>query len=194
MLESILLVAVALGGKSTTLYSALKRIFGIVRQMGTKAEADGRESERDILTHMMYNTLAQILRAPGTLLGLLPSAALLLSAQSPSNRVAHVTVTDPLGRFVTGLGTQDFWVVENGTTRPVAAVSQSDCSAAIAIVSDSPLAEKVAFCSGADELIQTQSVSSTLRYLAASTNACSALVAVTGHKSSELISRGNSGN
>ena len=141
--------------------------------------------------HMIYNTSTRIrldLSAAGTLVVLLLSGALLVSAQS--NRVAHFTVTDPLGRFVTGLGMQDFSIVENGTPKPVVAVSESDCSAAIAIVSDSPLAERVAFCSPADELIQTSSVSSALRYLAASTNTRRALVVVTGRNISEPIPEG----
>jgi len=133
---------------------------------------------------MIYTTPTRIrpeLSSARTFVVLLLSGSLLLSAQSPSNRVVHVTVTDPLGRFVTGLGMQDFSVVENGTAKPVVAVAESDCSAAIAIVSDSKFAERFAFCSPADELIQTQSVSTALRHLAASTNTRRALVLVTDH-------------
>jgi hypothetical protein len=39
--------------------------------------------------------------------------------QSPMKRLVHVTVTEPLGRFVTGVERTNFGILENGMRRPV---------------------------------------------------------------------------
>jgi len=41
------------------------------------------------------------------------------AAQAPSTRYIGVTVTEPSGRFVTGLQREDFEIIENGVRRAV---------------------------------------------------------------------------
>ncbi|HUA87500.1 MAG TPA: hypothetical protein VMB85_26775 [Bryobacteraceae bacterium] len=45
--------------------------------------------------------------------------SLVVLAQAPTKRLVHVTVTDPLGRAVTGVGRTNFGIVENGLRRPI---------------------------------------------------------------------------
>jgi Ca-activated chloride channel family protein len=86
------------------------------------------------------------------------------------NRVVHVSVTDPLNRFVTGLDRENFKIVENGIRRPITGFSNVDSPISLAIVSDVPLAGVSELNRAQDELIQTQSLSAALRQLAASKN------------------------
>jgi hypothetical protein len=39
--------------------------------------------------------------------------------QAPTKRLLHVTVADPLGRFVTGVERTNFGILENGVRRPI---------------------------------------------------------------------------
>jgi hypothetical protein len=97
------------------------------------------------------------------------------SAQAQSARVVHVTVTDPLNRFVTGLEQEGFQIVEKGVRRPITGFSDAKSPITVAIVSESPLPvnspDRLA-----DELIQTASVSDALRQLQASKTSGKALV------------------
>jgi hypothetical protein len=102
-----------------------------------------------------------------------------LSAQAPSSkRLAHVTVTDPLGRFVTGIEQERFEIVENGVRRPITDFSDVDSPISLAIVSETPLAASSLYRPN-DELIQTRSIADALRQLSASKNPRKALVVTT---------------
>jgi len=96
--------------------------------------------------------------------------ALTLSAQVPSTRLVYVSVTDPLGRFVTGLDKDHFTIVENDVQRQITGFSDVDSSIAIAIVSDVPLQ------AAPDLLIQARSVSDALQQLASSKSIRKALI------------------
>ena len=115
-----------------------------------------------------------------TVLLTLTLGAPLLQAQASSKRIVRVTVTDPVGRFVTGLEEANFEVLYNGASRPISVFSGVDSSIAIAIVSQAPLAPAARFNGPEDELIQTQSLSSAVRQLSASTSARKALIVTTG--------------
>jgi hypothetical protein len=108
---------------------------------------------------------------------LLTAGAVTISAQQVLlNRVVHVSVTDPMNRFVTGLERENFKIVENGIRRPITGFSSVDLPISVAIVSDVPLPE-VSELSGPEcELIQTQSLSGALRQIAASKNPRKAIV------------------
>lgn len=101
-----------------------------------------------------------------------------LAAQAQTKHLLHVSVTDPLGRFVTGLEQNNFEIIENGTPRPITGFLDFDIDSPIslAIVSDKQL--PVSSDSGT-EVIQTQSVSDALQQLAASKNPRKALIVTT---------------
>jgi hypothetical protein len=109
-----------------------------------------------------------------------------LRAQGSFKRTVHVTVTDPLDRFVTGLGPENFGILENGLNRPISGFSGVDAPITIAIVSQTPLPSAGRFNSPEDELIQTQSISAALRQLSASTNARKVLIVTTGEASQAI--------
>jgi hypothetical protein len=94
-----------------------------------------------------------------------------VAAQTPSQRLVQFTVTDPLNRFVTGLDQKTFEVVENGAPRPITGFWGVDSPMALAIVSESPLAEASNFNRADDELIQARSVADALRQLSVAKNA-----------------------
>lgn len=119
---------------------------------------------------MMHNPIGTV-----RLAALLIVCASPLSAQVPSKRLAHVTVTDPLGRFVTGLERERFEILENGVRRPITGFSDVDSPISLAIISETPLPVS-GFDRPNDELIQTRSVSDALRQLLASKNTRKALV------------------
>jgi len=100
--------------------------------------------------------------------------ALPLPAQTQSTRLVHVTVTDPLGRFVTGMEQEQFEITENGVRRPISAFSDLDSPIALAIVGEMQL--PLSSVSPDDVLIQTRSVSEALQLLLASKNLRKALV------------------
>lgn len=97
-----------------------------------------------------------------------------LSAQPA--RFVYFTVTDPLNRFVTGLESEHFEVVEGAARRSVTAFSGPDSPITIAVVSDVSR-QDIPTLDGANEtMIQTRSLTDALRQLAASTSPRKALV------------------
>jgi hypothetical protein len=120
---------------------------------------------------------------------LLTVGALNSAQQVLFKRVVHVSVTDPLNRFVTGLDRENFKIVENGIRRPITGFSNVDSPISLAIVSDVPLAEVSELNRDEDELIQTRSLSAALRQLAASKNLRKA-IAVTSAVDMRQIPRG----
>lgn len=105
--------------------------------------------------------------------------ALPVAAQAPSKRLVHFSVTDRLNCFVTGLDQKIFEVLENGVHRPVTGFWDGDSPVALAIVSESPLAEAINFNRADDELIQTRSVADALRQLSVAKNARKIMVVST---------------
>jgi len=105
--------------------------------------------------------------------------ALPLSAQLQSKRLVHVTVTDPLNRFVTGIEQERFQIIENGVHRPITDFSDVGSPISLAIVSETPVAVSSSDRPN-DELIQTRSVSDALRQLSASKHSREALIVTTG--------------
>ena len=101
-----------------------------------------------------------------------------LFAQASSKRLVHVTVTDPLGRFVTGLEQGGFEIVEDGIRRPITEFSDAGSPISLAIVSDSPVAVGNLILPN-DELIQTRSVTDAVRQLSSSKNTRKTLVITT---------------
>jgi hypothetical protein len=101
------------------------------------------------------------------------------SAQGSSKRSACFTVTDPQGRFVTGLERQHFEVSENGVRREITEFAGAYSPITLAIVSQEPLPE-IGKLGPARELIQTTSLSDALQQLAASTSSRKGLVAPAG--------------
>ncbi len=110
--------------------------------------------------------------------------ATLLPAQDPSTRLVHVTVTDPMGRFVTGLGQETFEVVENGTSRPITGFLATT-PISVAVVGDVPVRAMTSYRPG-DELLQARSLSDALRQLAASKNVRKAVVLTTASDTSSV--------
>jgi hypothetical protein len=112
-----------------------------------------------------------MLENSGMKLCLLATALVLTAAaQDLSKRHVDVTVTDPLGRYVTGLDRAGFDVIENGVRRAITDFSDPASPVSIAVVSEEPL-------SGLGvELIQAASVSDALRQLEASSNSRKAIV------------------
>jgi hypothetical protein len=105
-----------------------------------------------------------------------------LSAQAASKRHLDVTVTDPRGRFVTGLEQQNFAVVENGAPRAITDFSGVDTPVAIALLSDGPLPDLSTLGLPSyygDEWIQATSVEDAVRQLAASKNQRKAILNLT---------------
>lgn len=119
-------------------------------------------------------TFAIALGLPLLALTLTPVSVL---AQAPTNRIVRLTVTDPLGRMVTGLEQQHFEIMENGARRPITAFLGPDSPISIAIVSGAPAA--FAF-NQSMELRQSPSIADALQHLTASTNPRRALIVTTG--------------
>jgi hypothetical protein len=88
--------------------------------------------------------------------------------QAETERFAHITVTDPLGRFVTGLEQERFQVVESGVQRRIIAFSDTESPISLAIVSERQLV--VGDLGLDDVLIQTRSLAEALSQLSASKN------------------------
>ncbi len=103
-----------------------------------------------------------------TLAFLLTLGTPILSAQSPTTRALHLTVTDPLNRFVTGLAKEHFEVAENGVRRNLTEFWNPDSSISLAVVSEVALPNLRGLIEPNDELIQTQSIADALRQLAVS--------------------------
>ena len=101
-------------------------------------------------------------------------STVLLMAAAASAQTARqhwdVSVTDPKGRFVTGLAKDMFEVVgDDGVRRPVTVLMDSDTPMSLAIVSEHPL-QVPSEIESVDEVIQMQTVSTALRQLAISKN------------------------
>jgi len=124
----------------------------------------------------MMHTLAVIVSA--TLPIVLTVGASRVSAQVSSKRHVDVTVTDPSGRFVTGLQQEHFELVENGVRRAITDFSGVDSPISLAIVGEEPV-PVVGALGPEDELIQTPSLANALRQLSASKNSRKALVITT---------------
>jgi len=125
-----------------------------------------------------FAAFATAVIASATLPIVLTVGAPRVSAQISSKRHVDVTVTDPLHRFVTGLGQEHFELVENGVRRAITGFSSVDSPISLAIVSEEPL-PGVGPLGPEDELIQTRSLSNALRQLSASKNSRKALVITT---------------
>jgi hypothetical protein len=123
--------------------------------------------------------MSPILTCLPILLLMMVSTLSISAQQVLLNRAVHVSVTDPLNRFVTGLDRDNFEIVENGIRRPITGFSDVDSPISLAIVSDVPLPEAGEVNGREDELIQTQSLSDALRQLAASTNPRKAIIITT---------------
>jgi hypothetical protein len=108
--------------------------------------------------------------------------------EGPFNRVLHITVTDPLNRFVTGLDRDAFQIIEGGARRALTSFSSVDDPIAVAVVSEAPLTRLDAL-QGPNELIQTRSVSDAVRQLVASGKPRKALI-MTAAGSSEAVPGG----
>jgi hypothetical protein len=89
-----------------------------------------------------------------------------------------VTLTDPLGRFVTGIEQERFEIIENGIRRRINDFSAPNSPVSMATVSETPLAGG-SLNHPTDELFQTRSVTDALRQLSASKNLRKALVVST---------------
>jgi hypothetical protein len=121
--------------------------------------------------------MKQFLAAAATVL-VLTIVASDARAQATSKRHVDVTVTDPRGRFVTGLEEKNFEVVENGVRRAITDFSDVDSSIALAIVGDGPLPD-VGPLGPQDQLIQAASVSDAVRRLRDSKNPRKVIVSLT---------------
>jgi hypothetical protein len=109
-------------------------------------------------------------------------AVLLMLGQVPSpaqqvrqNRVVHVSVTDPMNRFVTGLEKEHFDIVENGVRRTITAFSNIDSPISLAIVSDEA-SSTAGQLDWPGDLIRTRSLADALRQLASSKNERKAVI------------------
>jgi hypothetical protein len=112
--------------------------------------------------------MKQVLAAAATIL-VLTIVASRAAAQATSKRHVDVTVTDPRGRFVTGLEEKNFEVVENGVRRVITDFSDVDAPISLAIVGDGPLPD-VGPLGPQDQLIQAASVADAVRRLRDSKN------------------------
>jgi len=126
------------------------------------------------MTYTLQRSL--LLRALSVGSAILAIPALPIVAQSI--HVAHVTVTDSRGRFVTGMGQENFDIIGNGAHQRITGFSDVDSPISLAIVSEKQL--PVGISDHNDVLIQTGSVAEALRQLSVSKNARRALIATTG--------------
>jgi hypothetical protein len=124
---------------------------------------------------------------PAIALLVLPSSYL-SGQQSSLNRLIHLTVTDPLNRFVTGLDRDNFEITESGVRRSITSFSTAADSIAIAVVSEAPLTD-LDLLQEPSELIQTRSVSDAVRQLVASGKPRKALI-VTADGGAETLPEG----
>jgi hypothetical protein len=91
--------------------------FGIVENGIRRPITDFNELRNEYLIEFEAANLSAnvdvVLQQPP---GLPPLRA---NLQAPTKRLVHVTVTDPLGRFVTGVERTNFGILENGIRRPI---------------------------------------------------------------------------
>lgn len=88
-------------------------------------------------------------------------------AQSETTRRLYVTVTDPMGRPASGLGQEQFVVLEQGTRREVTGFSSPAAPMSIAIVGTN-FTDSVVTLGPEDEFIRALSVAEALQRLATS--------------------------
>jgi hypothetical protein len=112
-----------------------------------------------------------------TVIAVIASSIPHLAAQTQSNRLVHVTITDPLGRFVTGIEQDRFEIVENGIQRQITGFSDVDSPILLAIVSDKTLT--MGDLNPGDVVIQTPSLNDAIQQLSASNNLRKTLVLTT---------------
>src|SRR5579871_6872149 len=105
----------------------------------------------------------------------LAGVAPLLAQETPTSRILHVVVNDPMNRQVTGLPSQDFDVMEDGMLRPITAFRDANSSISLAIVGQSIPAAVMALRRPDDDFAAVQSVADAVRTLAASTKSRKAL-------------------
>ncbi len=96
------------------------------------------------------------------------TASMPLRAQVP--RQIHVTVVDPLNRFVTGLELEHFGLVEQGVPRSITGFISPGSPITIAVVGLAPLQGISGVDGPKDLMIHTKSVADALTQLAASTH------------------------
>jgi hypothetical protein len=101
-----------------------------------------------------------------------------LAQQVSPNQSAllHVSVTDPLHRFVTGLDRESFAVFQNGAPCAITDFSSADSPLTLAIISESPLPPIANLMGPDDGLIESATLSGALRQLAASKNLRKAVI------------------
>jgi hypothetical protein len=127
--------------------------------------------------HTSWHKAVQAFTALGLVAGMLFAATVPLQAQS--TRSLHLTVSDPLNRFVTGLEQEHFEVVENGVALPIQAIVGAESPITIAIVSQVTQQPSGSAMGPNDVLIQTRSLADALQKLAASTNPRKTLILTT---------------
>ena len=105
------------------------------------------------------------------------AAVVPLAAQVP--RQIHVTVADPLNRFVAGLELEHFELVEQGVQRSITGIITPGSPITIAVVGEAPLQGISGVDGPKDLMIHSKSVADALTQLAASTNTRKCLLITT---------------
>jgi hypothetical protein len=127
-----------------------------------------------MMKHPLQPPTLVVLLARCMVIAVIASSVPYLPAQTQSNRLVHVTITDPLGRFVTGIEQERFEIVENGIQRPITGFSDVDSPILLAIVSEKTVT--MGDLNPRDVLIQTPSLNDAIQQLSASKNLRKALV------------------
>jgi len=127
-----------------------------------------------MMKHPLQLPTFVVLLARCMVIVVIASSVRYLPAQTRSNRLVHVTITDPLGRFVTGIEQERFDIVENGIRRPITGFSDVDSPILLAIVSEKTVT--MGDLNPRDVLIQTPSLNDAIQQLSASKNLRKALV------------------
>jgi hypothetical protein len=126
------------------------------------------------MKHPLQPPTLVVLLARCMVIAVIASSVPYLPAQTQSNRLVHVTITDPLGRFVTSIEQERFEIVENGIQRPITGFSDVDSPILLAIVSEKTVT--MGDLNPRDVLIQTPSLNDAIQQLSASKNLRKALV------------------
>jgi hypothetical protein len=127
-----------------------------------------------MMKHPLQPPTLVVLLARCMVIAVIASSVPYLPAQTQSNRLVHVTITDPLGRFVTSIEQERFEIVENGIQRPITGFSDVDSPILLAIVSEKTVT--MGDLNPRDVLIQTPSLNDAIQQLSASKNLRKALV------------------
>ncbi len=112
---------------------------------------------------------------------LIPAGASLLHAQQPQRpqegtRTIAIAVVDPLDRYVSGIGREQFQVFENGVRVEQTSFMNSDAPAAIAIVGEPAPPTLKSVLGAQDELIEAASFEEAVQRIAASERRKKAIV------------------